>query len=53
MGITGNIHGVCGDLTEAVLTRQASLAAQLVENPPAMQETQVEFLGQEDPLEKG
>ena len=23
-----------------------------VENPPAMQETQVQFLGQEDPLEK-
>ena len=25
----------------------------LVKNPPAMQETQVQFLGQEDPLEKG
>ena len=25
---------------------------QLVKNPPAMQETQVEFLGQEDPLER-
>ena len=24
----------------------------MVENPPAMQETQVQFLGQEDPLEK-
>ena len=24
----------------------------VVENPPAMQETQVQFLGQEDPLEK-
>ena len=31
----------------------ASLVAQLVENPPAMQETLVQFLGQEDPLEKG
>ena len=30
----------------------ASLAAQLVKNPPAMQETLVQFLGQEDPLEK-
>ena len=30
-----------------------SLLAQLVKNPPAMQETQVQFLGQEDPLEKG
>ena len=31
----------------------ASLIAQLVKNPPAMQETLVQFLGQEDPLEKG
>ena len=31
----------------------ASLTAQLVKNPPAMQETPVGFLGQEDPLEKG
>ena len=31
----------------------ASLVAQLVKNPPAMQETLVRFLGQEDPLEKG
>ena len=29
-----------------------SLVAQLVKNLPAMQETQVRFLGQEDPLEK-
>ena len=27
--------------------------AQIVKNPPAMQETQVLSLGQEDPLEKG
>ena len=31
----------------------ASLIAQLVKNPPAMQETLVQFLGREDPLEKG
>ena len=31
----------------------ASLIAQLVKNPPAMQETPVQFLGREDPLEKG
>ena len=31
----------------------ASLVAQLVKNPPAMQETPVRFLGQEDLLEKG
>ena len=30
----------------------ASLASQLVKNLPAMQETWVGFLGQEDPLEK-
>ena len=30
----------------------ASLIAQLVKNLPAMQETQVRFLGREDPLEK-
>ena len=31
----------------------ASLVAQLVKNPPAMQESLVQFLGWEDPLEKG
>ena len=31
---------------------QGSLIAQLVKSLPAMQETQVQFLGQEDPLEK-
>ena len=31
---------------------QASLVAQLVKNPPSMQETWVRFLGHEDPLEK-
>ena len=30
-----------------------SLVAQVVKNLPAMQETLVKFLGQEDPLEKG
>ena len=30
-----------------------SLVAEMVKNPPAMQETQVWFLGWEDPLEKG
>ena len=30
-----------------------SLVAQLVKNPPAMQETWVQSLGWEDPLEKG
>ena len=31
----------------------AFLIVQLVQNPPAMQENPVQFLGQEDPLEKG
>ena len=30
-----------------------SLVTQLVKNQPAMQETLVQFLGREDPLEKG
>ena len=30
-----------------------SLVAQLVKNPPAMQDTLVRFQGWEDPLEKG
>ena len=33
-------------------TYGASLVAQMVKNLPAMQETRVQFLGQEDPLEK-
>ena len=31
----------------------ASLVAQLVKNPPAIQETWVQYLGWEDPLEEG
>ena len=31
----------------------ASLAAQMVKNLPAVQESQVQYLGREDPLEKG
>ena len=33
--------------------KRASPVAQMVKNPPAMQETWVRFLGWEDPLEKG
>jgi len=32
---------------------EAFLVPQTVKNPPAMQETRVPSLGQEDPLEKG
>ena len=35
------------------MTNVASLVAQMVKNLPAMWETLVQFLGQEDPLEKG
>ena len=35
------------------MPKSASLIAQLVKNPPAMQETWVQSLGCEDPLEKG
>ena len=38
-------------MTDYVLV--ANSIAQLVKNPPAMQETPVRFLGWEDPLEKG
>ena len=31
----------------------SSLVAQMVKNPPAMQETWIQSLGPEDPLEKG
>ena len=42
--IVGNKKKTSGD---------TSLIAQLVKNLPAMRETLVQFLGQEDPLEKG
>ena len=35
-----------------ISSKGASLVTQLVKNLPAMQETWVQFLGQEDPLEK-
>ena len=43
---------VCRLLTLEKL-HEVSLVAQMVKNPPAMQETQVWSLGQKDPLEKG
>ena len=41
------------ELDKAVVHMGASLIAQLVKYPPAMQETLVQFLGQEESLEKG
>ena len=42
-----------GNMVSISLEHQVSLIAQLVKNSPAVQETPVQFLGQEDPLEKG
>ena len=39
-------------LNACQVTSEASLVAQMVKCPPAMQETRVRSLGQEDPLEK-
>ena len=36
-----------------MIKSRASLVAQMVKNPPAMQETRVLSLGWKDPLEKG
>ena len=40
-------------LTEYGRIKKLSLVTQMVKNSPAMQETLVRSLGQEDPLEKG
>ena len=40
------------DSTLVLYTCQASLGAQMVKHLPTMRETQVRFLGWEDPLEK-
>ena len=39
--------------TGGLLSKMDSLVAQMVKNPPAMQDIWVQSLGQEDPLEKG
>ena len=39
--------------TNSLSAYRTSLIAQLVKNMPAMQETLVQFMGQEDHLEKG
>ena len=41
------------EVYQCILYPMDFLVSQLVNNPPAMQETPVQFLGQEDPLEKG
>ena len=56
-GDPGSIPGLGRSLGEGICySRQcfgASLVAQLVKNPPAMQETWVQSLDWEDPLDKG
>ena len=50
------VHGVAKSQTQLsnfhFHFQRASLIAQLVKNPSAMQETLIRFLGWEDPLEK-
>ena len=41
------------DVNSKLDLEKASLVVQLVKNLPAVQETPVQFLGGEDPLEKG
>ena len=36
-----------------LISGSSSLIAQLIKNPPAMQQTLLRFLGWEDPMEKG
>ena len=54
-GSIGSIPGQATKIPNASQCGQkgSSLVAQLVKNPPAMQETLVQFLGQENLLEKG
>ena len=47
------LNGNLGETDHLSETKGASLVAQVVKNPPAMQETWVQSLGWEDPLEKG
>ena len=45
--------GIQGKRKRTNYSEYAFLIAQLVKNPPAMQETPVQFLDWEEPLEKG
>ena len=44
-------HNICS--TNTSWTKQASFVAEMVKNSPAVQETRVQSLGCDDPLEKG
>ena len=43
----------CNECSRVHAAFPLRLVAQMVKNPPAVQETRVRSLGQEDPLEKG
>ena len=47
------MHVMIGKVGQEKCNFSEALVAQLVKNPPAMQETLVQFLGQENLLEKG
>ena len=52
-----SVQSMCSSIEETLLKdcyiiKRTSLVAQMVKNLPVMQETQVQSLGQEDPLEK-
>ena len=51
--VVGKVISLLSRFFIVFLPRRGSLIAQLVKNPPAMQETLVQFLGHEDLLEKG
>ena len=46
-------QGGCDCFKRYLLKQRTSLIAHLVKNLPAMQEILVQFLGREDPVEKG
>ena len=46
-------QGGCDCFKRYLLKQRTSLIAYLVKNLPAMQEILVQFLGREDPVEKG
>ena len=53
-----SVQSMCSSIEETLLKdcyiiKRTSLVAQMVKNLPVMQETQVQSLSQEDPLEKG
>ena len=47
------LEGVYIYINKEILTSKAFLGGSVVKNLPVMQETQVQSLGREDPLEKG